>query len=184
MKNCNGFKIILTAMFAAMVCVATIVIQIPSPVGGYVNLGDALVLMSAFLLGPLYGGAAAGIGSALADLITGYAYYAPGTLVIKLLIAVAAGLVSRALAKAAPSMKQIVRYIIAGIPGEIIMVVGYLFYAWVCLSRGAGAIASVPGNLAQAAAGIILSSLLTPIVLRPKEIRERLAQFNSKNTQQ
>lgn len=177
MKNNHGFKIILTAMFAAMVCVATIVIQIPSPVGGYVNLGDALVLMSAFLLGPFYGGAAAGIGSALADLITGYAYYAPGTLVIKLLIAVVAALVSRALAAAMPRLKEPLRYAIAGVPGEIIMVVGYLFYAWVCLSRGAGAIASVPGNIAQAAAGIVIAAVLTPIVTKPKEIRERLEQF-------
>ena len=177
MKSNHGFRIILTAMFAAMVCVATIVIQIPSPVGGYVNLGDALVLMSAFLLGPLYGGAAAGIGSALADLITGYAYYAPGTLVIKLLIAVVAALVSRGLAAAMPHLKQPLRCAIAGVPGEIIMVAGYLFYAWVCLSRGAGALASVPGNIAQAAAGIVIAAVLTPIVTKPKEIRERLEQF-------
>ena len=177
MKNSNGFRIILTAMFAALVCVSTIVIQIPSPMGGYVNLGDTLVLMSAFLLGPLYGGAAAGIGSALADLITGYAYYAPGTLVIKLLIAVVAALINRALIAGAPALKQPLRYVAAGIPGEIIMVVGYLFYAWVCLSRGAGAIASVPGNIAQAVAGIVIAAILTPIVTKPQEIRERLEKF-------
>ena len=177
MKNNSGYRMILTAMFAALVCVSTIVIQIPSPMGGYVNLGDALVLMSGFLLGPIYGGAAAGIGSALADLITGYAHYVPGTLVIKLLIAVVAALVNRALNSAASGMKEPVRYIIAGIPGEIIMVVGYLFYAWVCLSRGAGAIASVPGNIAQAVAGIVIAAVLTPLVLKPKEIRERLEQF-------
>ena len=180
MRNEHGFRIILTAMFAALVCVSTIVIQIPSPMGGYVNLGDALVLMSAFLLGPIYGGAAAGIGSALADLITGYVHYVPGTLVIKLLIAVAAALVNRAILTGAPKMKQPLRYVIAGIPGEIIMVVGYLFYAWFCLSRGASALASVPGNLAQAAAGIIIAAILTPIVMRPKEIRERLDLFNTK----
>ena len=180
MKNDHVFRIILTAMFAALVCVSTIVIQIPSPVGGYVNLGDALVLMSAFLLGPVYGGAAAGIGSALADLITGYAHYVPGTLVIKLLIAVAAALVNRALVKATPNIKPLPRYIVAGIPGEIIMVVGYLFYAWFCLSRGASALASVPGNIAQAAAGIIIAAVLTPLLTRPKEVQERLELFNTK----
>ena len=178
MRSNSGFRIILTAMFAAMVCVSTIAIQIPSPMGGYVNLGDALVLMSAFLLGPVYGGAAAGIGSALADLLTGYAYYAPGTLVIKLLIAVAAALVYRALTAGAPRMKQPLRCAVAGIPGEIIMVLGYLFYAWVCLSRGASAVASVPGNIAQAAAGIIIAAVLTPVVTKPREIRERLEIFS------
>ena len=180
MRNEHGFRIILTAMFAAMVCVSTIVIQIPSPVGGYVNLGDALVLMSAFLLGPVYGGAAAGIGSALADLITGYAYYAPGTLIIKLLIAVVAALINRAMTVGAPAMKQPLRYAIAGIPGEIIMVAGYLLYACFCLSRGASALASVPGNIAQGAAGIIIASILTPVILRPKEIREKLEVFHRK----
>ena len=180
MKNDNVFRIVLTAMFAAMVCVTTICIQIPSPVGGYVNLGDTLVLMSAFLLGPVYGGLSAGIGSALADLITGYAYYAPGTLVIKLLIAVVAARVNRALISGTPNMKQPLRYAIAGVPGEIIMVVGYLFYAWFCLSRGASALASVPGNIAQAAAGIVIAVVFTPLVTRPKEVRERLAIFNAK----
>lgn len=47
---------------------------------GYVNLGDCAVLMSAWVLGPLYGGAAAGIGSALADLLSGYAHYVPAPL--------------------------------------------------------------------------------------------------------
>lgn len=44
---------------------------------GYVNLGDCAVLISAWMLGPLYGGAAAGIGSALADLLSGYAHLCP-----------------------------------------------------------------------------------------------------------
>ena len=102
MKDRKGFRIVLTAMLAAMVCVSTICIQIASRVGGYINLGDALVLMSGFMLGPVYGGAAAGIGSALADIITGYAYYAPGTLVIKAAIAAVAALLARSLARRAP----------------------------------------------------------------------------------
>ena len=63
-------KLVLAALLAALVCVATMVVQIPSPMQGYVNLGDCAVLISAWMLGPLYGGAAAGIGSALADLLS------------------------------------------------------------------------------------------------------------------
>ena len=70
----------------------TLVIQVPSPMNGYVNLGDCGVLLSAWILGPWYGGAAAGIGSMLADIFSGYAHYAPGTLAIKLSMAVLAGL--------------------------------------------------------------------------------------------
>lgn len=180
MKNSPIFRAILTAMFAAMVCVATICIRIPSPTQGYVNLGDALVLMSAFMLGPIYGGAAAGIGSMLADLITGYAHYAPGTLIIKLLIAVVAALIYRALPKLSAGPRHSLRCVIAGIPGEIIMVVGYLFYSGVCLSKGVGALASVPGNIAQGVAGIVIAAVLTPLVTAPKEIQEWLVQFNMK----
>ena len=44
MKRGTTFRMVLTAMFASMICVATMCVQIKSPMGGYVNLGDALVL--------------------------------------------------------------------------------------------------------------------------------------------
>ena len=85
-------KLVQSALFAALCTAMTLVIQVPSPVSGYVNLGDCGVLLSAWVLGPWYGGAAAGIGSMLADIFSGYAHYAPGTLAIKLAMAVLAGL--------------------------------------------------------------------------------------------
>ena len=78
---------VLAAVLAALACVATMVVQIPSPMNGYVNLGDCFVLLSGWLLGPWWGAAAGGIGSMLADLLLGYGHYAPGTLVIKGLMA-------------------------------------------------------------------------------------------------
>ena len=90
MKQTKLRTLILAAMFAALTCVATMIIHIPSPIGGYFNLGDCMVLLSAFVLGPVWGTAAGGIGSALADVICGYFVYAPGTLVIKALMALAA----------------------------------------------------------------------------------------------
>ncbi|MBO5104667.1 MAG: ECF transporter S component, partial [Ruminococcus sp.] len=79
----------LTGVLTALTTVATIVIQIPTPTKGYVNLGDVFVNISAWVLGGMYGAAAGGIGSALADIITGYAFYAPATLIIKALMAFA-----------------------------------------------------------------------------------------------
>ena len=69
MENNKTRKIVMTAMFAALCCVATMIIKIPSPLKGYLNLGDCIVLLSGFMLSPLYGFLAAGIGSALADAI-------------------------------------------------------------------------------------------------------------------
>ena len=87
MRASRWSRLVYTALFTALTTVATLVIQVPSPMSGYVNLGDAMVLLSAWILGPVYGTAAAGIGSMLADLLSGYAYYAPGTLIIKCLMA-------------------------------------------------------------------------------------------------
>ena len=89
LKDQKVKKLVLSALMAALVYVATSIIQIPSPMSGYVNLGDCFVLLSGWLLGPWYGGAAAGIGSMLVDLLGVYAHYAPGTLVIKAVDAIA-----------------------------------------------------------------------------------------------
>ena len=83
MKQTKLRTLILAAMFAALTCVATMIIHIPSPIGGYFNLGDCMVLLSAFVLGPVWGTAAGGIGSALADVICGYFIYAPDLLCLR-----------------------------------------------------------------------------------------------------
>ena len=76
-------RISFTALFAALCCVATVLITIPLPASGYFNTGDVFVLLSAWCLGPIYGVAAAAIGSALGDLFLGYALYAPVTFFVK-----------------------------------------------------------------------------------------------------
>ena len=92
-------KLVYAALFAALTCVMTMIVKIPVPAtGGYVNLGDCVVLLAGWVLGPMYGGAAAGLGSMLADLVSGYPLYAPGTFVIKACMAVCAWAVFRAAA--------------------------------------------------------------------------------------
>ena len=71
--NSNLKKIVMTALFAALACVATMSIRIPTPgTGGYIHPGDAIVILSGVVLGPSYGLLAAGIGSAMSDLLGGY----------------------------------------------------------------------------------------------------------------
>ncbi len=54
-------KLVIAAVFAALVCVATFAVRIPAGLsGGYVNMGDAVVLLSGYLLGPVLGGLAGG----------------------------------------------------------------------------------------------------------------------------
>ena len=86
-------KITLTGLMTAAVTVATIAIMIPVPnTGGYIHAGDSMVFLSVLVLGWKYGAFAAGAGSALADIISGYAQWAPATLVIKMLMAMLMGI--------------------------------------------------------------------------------------------
>ena len=63
--------------------VASAFVNIRMPNGGCINLGDGFVLLAGLFLGPIYGTAAAAVGSLLCDLLAGYTMYAPGTAVIK-----------------------------------------------------------------------------------------------------
>ena len=100
----NLKKIVLAALFAAFACVATMSIRIPTPgTGGYIHPGDAVVILSGIILGPHWGLLAAGIGSALADLLGGYFIYVPITFVIKGVVAFAAGLIYQKIGKTAKS---------------------------------------------------------------------------------
>ena len=166
MKDQKVKKLVLSALMAALVYVATSIIQIPSPMSGYVNLGDCFVLLSGWLLGPWYGGAAAGIGSMLVDLLGGYAHYAPGTLVIKAVDAIAAALIFRALGRGKNAM------LVSGIVGEVIMVLGYFAYASTILGTGLAAAASIPGNIVQGVAGIAIGMVLA-VVLESTKVTKK-----------
>ena len=163
-------RLMFAAVLAALVCVATMVLVIPFPVVGFFNLGDGFALLSGFLLGPWYGFAAAAIGSALADLFLGYAVYVPGTFVIKGGIALLAGLLCRRIGK-----RPLFSSLLAAAAAEAEMVLGYFAYeAWI-LGYGTAAAASVPLNLVQGCAGIVLFGLLAALFektnLRTKFLR-------------
>ena len=171
MTDTKTRKLVLAALFAALCCVLTMVIQIPSPMNGYVNLGDCGVLLAAWVLGPLYGGAAAGIGSMLADVFSGYAHYAPGTLVIKLCMAVVAALIFQAL-RGARWDRNLLARIVGAIVAECIMVGGYFLYASLLLGRGLGAAASIPGNVVQGVFGIVASVVVAEVLFRSHAIKQ------------
>lgn len=161
-------KLVMAALFAALCTVMTMVIQVPSPMQGYVNLGDCAVLLSAWVLGPLYGGAAAGTGSMLADLLSGYAHYAPGTFAIKLAMAAAAGLIFQVLR--GRSVPLLAAQAVSGLAAETIMVAGYFGYASLLLGRGLAAAASIPGNIVQGAFGLAAAAAVYAILDRSRAL--------------
>lgn len=174
-KKDRIFTLVLTAMFAAMICVATMFIRIPTgATDGYANLGDGVILICSFLIPAPYAAAAAGIGSMLADLLLGYAAYAPITLAVKALVGLIAALLYRKLSQ---RCKPILSHAIAGCAAELFMVFGYFAAEATLLSYGLGTISSIPANLAQGAVGIIASMALMPALLKSRELSDILRRF-------
>ena len=157
-------KIVLAAMFAALACVATMVIKIPSPLKGYMNLGDSVVLVAGWMLSPLYGFLAAGLGSALADLFSGYAVYAPVTFAIKGLMALAAWYIYKVLNK---RIKSSASRIISGFVAELIMILGYYLFEGIMYGFGASLV-NISANAIQGVAGLILGFLLIKVFEKTK----------------
>lgn len=157
-------QLVLSALFAALVCVVTMLIKVPSPFKGYFNLGDCMVLLSGWLLSPLYGFFAAGIGSALADVFSGFAVYAPVTFVIKGLTALTAFALYKTLEK---KTKDIPGRIISGLSGEAVMVIGYYIFEGFMYGFAASSVNILP-NILQAAAGLISGIVLIKVFQKTK----------------
>lgn len=171
MKRLSTFKIVITALFAALICVATMLVRIPIPAtGGYANLGDGVILICAFLMHPLYAVIAAGIGSMLADLLAGYASFALGTLVIKAGVALIAALIYGRFGRGRSTRASIASMAVAGIAAEAFMVLGYFFYEAVLLGVGAGAVGGIFGNVCQGVVGVIVGCVVAPVLARSEEV--------------
>ena len=156
-RRLTVIQVVLSGIMAALVVVATILLQFPNPATrGYTNVGDIMVFVSALTFGPIVGGIAGSVGSALADIISGYGIYAPFTFIIKGAEGAIAGLIS--------NQKQIWRDALAVTIAGAEMIIGYLLIEYFALGLGAAAFAEIPCNISQivvgAAVGIPISLVL------------------------
>ena len=83
----HTLHIVIAAMFAAMIAVMTAFVQIKTPTGGYVHLGDSMIYLTACFLPMPYAVAASAIGGGIADLLV-YPETIIYTIIIKALNAV------------------------------------------------------------------------------------------------
>lgn len=157
-------RIVITALMAAMVCVATMIIKIPSPMKGYLNIGDCIVLLCGWLLSPGYGFVAAGLGSALADMFSGYITYAPATFLIKGSMALIAFACFKLMHK---RLGRLPSQIIGAVLAEIVMVFGYFVFEGFMYGFVPSAV-NIPANAVQGAAGLILGIVLVKVFERLK----------------
>ena len=136
--------------------------------GGQSGLNLCAELYKAGILGPSYGLLAAGIGSAMSDLLSGYFVYVPITFVIKGLIALFSGLVYQKIAK--DSKSRYVAVLLGGVI-DIVLVAGGYFICEFFL-YGSSAAASIPANIIQGIGGLIISFVLYPVLMAIPDVKQ------------
>lgn len=139
-RNERVYKLVLTALMAALcyVCFTFLKITIPLPGGGAValHIGNAFCVLAALMLGGWYGGIAGALGMTIADLMDPvYITSAPKTFILKLGIGLVAGLVAHRIAHISESndRKYIFKWTllssIAALGFNVVMdpIVGYFY---------------------------------------------------------
>ena len=136
------------AVMGALTTVATMMIQVPFPAtGGYFNLGDAVVVTTALLFGPIAGG----LGSGLADLLGGWMLFVIPTTIIKGMEGYIVGYIA-----GDPVNRPFMKTIIAWLAGGFVIVVGYFIAEAFFLGMGIeAALAEMIINIPQAIGSVL-----------------------------
>ena len=149
-------RVVYLAMLTALTVLATMFLKI-SWGGGYMNLGDAVILAGGAVMGPWMAIAAA-VGSACADLLLGYMSYMPATFVIKGLMGFFAG---RFLA----GQKNKARAALVMALCEAFMIAGYFLFEMIVFGTGY-AVASLLPNAVQGALSFLAAAAFRPFFAR------------------
>lgn len=145
----NTQRLALMGVMAALVMALTYFIRIPTPLGGYVHLGDLAINFVALAFGPLVGAVAGGIGTALADVVAGYPMFAIASLIVH-------GLQGYVVGRIAHAQTDLRRLVGAVAAGAAIVVIGYYLAEVTFLGFGAGmASTEIIPNIVQGIAGSV-----------------------------
>ena len=153
-------ELVIAALLISLVAVATMVIQIPvAATSGYINFGDTIIFASSLVFGPVHGLLAGGLGSAAADVLSGYGQWAPFTLLVKGFEGLLCGFIFHTILRGR-TKAGIVPAVLSMLVAGAWMVTGY-FLVGFYLTRSVGAaLAEVPGNSIQAGVSVILASAI------------------------
>lgn len=157
----------LSALLAALVCVATIAVRIPIPASqGYINFGDAFIVTAAVVFGRRYGALAGALGASIADIIGGYPIWAPWTLAIKGIEGYSAGAIGDAhgLLRNAHAVQ---RNLVCSVAGGIIILAGY-FVGSFAMYGIAAALSETTSNLIQASGSLVAAQILIPLLQKAR----------------
>lgn len=146
-------KIVYNSLLAALICVATFIIKIPSVVtNGYTHLGDGFIFIAVLLLGGKNGAWAGAIGAALADIIGGYSHYAVPTFIIKGVMALIMGFFINKM----PTIKY--NWLIGAFIGSIWQIIAYYLVGSFMIGNFVATLLDIPGNAIQSLVGIIVTA--------------------------
>lgn len=163
MRNTKLNKLTVTALMIAIVTVSTMFIKIPT-LNGYIHLGDSMVFFSVFLLGKKYGATASSLGSALGDILAGYAIWAPWTFVIKGLMALIFGLFLEHSYNNERKHKKIANISLISYLGMVLagleMCFGYYIANGIIYGNWIVALTEIIPNIGQFSVGIMIAVLL------------------------
>ncbi|TDP60497.1 ECF transporter S component [Aminicella lysinilytica] len=156
--------IVMTGLMMCLILVATSLFKVPVPfTQGYVHLGDAMIFLSVLVLGKKNGAIAAGFGSALGDILGGYAMWAPWTFVIKFAMAFVMGIFVEAMEKRGHKTgnKGVCLIEVLGmILGGAEMAGGYFIAERFIYGNWTVAALAIPWNIGQFTVGMIVATVL------------------------
>lgn len=156
MKENSTKKLVMTALFAAIIMIFTSSVRLGvSADGGYVHFGDAMIYLAACMLPVRCAVAASMLGGALADIFVGSAVWAFPTAIIKALNALVFALVLKTHTKGGITVGVNIRNVTASIVSGAVTVVGY-FIAEGLMYGFAGAVVSIPSSIVQAVGSSVL----------------------------
>ena len=151
MRKLSVKNLALSGLLGALVLVFTAWLHIP--VGnGYVHIGDAFIYLAAVLLPTPYALLTAVGGAVLADCLSGYALWAPASLIIKALTVLL-------FTSKKPKLLNL-RNVLAPVGAGVLCAGGYYLYEAVLYGDYATPLLSVPGNLMQSLCSAVVFFLV------------------------
>ena len=165
-RKSGAVNLALTGLMGALVIVGTF-ISIPIPVLGdrtMIGLGNVFCILSGLLLGPVYGGLAAGVGSGVFDLVGGWASSAPTTLINKVMMAFVCGAIAWS---GRSEGRRLYRVIAGAVSGSLTYCVLYLFKSFVEAKLEGSADEAMAILLGTKAAATIVNAVIADVVAVP-----------------
>lgn len=172
------FKTGVIVAFVALSFLGTLLVRVPIPAtGGYFNLGDTFVMLSALLFGPLAGLITGLCGPAIADLI-GFPQFVPATGITKGLEGLVVGLLAMKYNKTGVKIAAVAC-------GVAVMAAGYfIFEAFIypaiaqsvpffAVTDLKAAILEIIPNLIQGAISAVLAVVIWRLLKRPTAVSDR-----------